>query len=88
MNSQMKPLSGLSALALVSALGFAQSPISTVPVTASAGMHQGHGLRSEGAGLLGCGNDYVVRFDDRGAHFTPVLGRDALAVAPLQLTLQ
>ena len=88
MNSSMNPIPGLSALALVGAMGLAQSPISTVPVTASAGMHQGHGLRSEGAALLGCGNDYVVRFDDRGAHFTPVLGRDAFAVAPLQLALQ
>lgn len=88
MNSAKNPLPGLSALALVCALGQAQSPISTVPVTPSSGMHQGHGLRVDGAGLLGCGNDYVVRFDGSGAHFTPVLGRDALAVAPLQLALQ
>lgn len=87
MNSPMHPLPGLSALALVGALGFAQSPISTVPVTASAGMRQGHGLRADGDGLLGCGNDYLVRFDGNGAQFTPVLGRDALAVAPLQLAL-
>ena len=87
MNSTMNTLPGLSALALVSALGFAQSPVSTVPVSASSGMHQGHGLRADGAGLLGCGNDYLVRFDGNGAHFTPVLGRDALAVAPLQLAL-
>ena len=88
MNSAMNPLPGLSALALLGALGFAQSPVSTVPVTASSSMRLGHGLRTDGDGLLGCGNDYVVRFDDRGAHFTPVLGRDALAVAPLQLALQ
>lgn len=88
MNSTKNLFPGLAVLALVNALGEAQAPVSTVPVTASAGMHQGHGLRRDGDGLLGCGNDYVVRFDGTGAHFTPVLGRDALAVAPLQLWLQ
>ncbi|MBL8725140.1 MAG: hypothetical protein JNK49_13910 [Planctomycetes bacterium] len=84
----MNPLPGLSALALFGALGCAQSPISTVPVTASSSMRLGHGLRADGDGLLGCGNDYVVRFDTSGAHFTPVLGADAPAVAPLRLALQ
>jgi hypothetical protein len=84
----MNPFPGLSALALVWCDGPRAVADLDRPVTASAGMHQGHGLRSEGAALLGCGSDYVVRFNDRGAHFTPVLGRDALAVAPLQLALQ
>lgn len=88
MKSTMNPLPGLSALALFGALGCAQSPISTVPVTASSSMRLGHGLRADGDGLLGCGNDYVVRFDTSGAHFTPVLGADAPAVAPLRLALQ
>lgn len=87
MKSTMNPLPGLSALALFGALGFAQSPVPTVPVTASSSMRLGHGLRTDVDGLLGCGNNYVVRFDGTGAHFTPVLGRDAHAVAPLQIAL-
>lgn len=88
MNSYKNVFSCLSALAFVGALGVAQSPVSAVPVTATTGMHTGHGLRVDGEGLLGCGNDYIARFDANGACFTPVLGRDALPVAPLQLALQ
>jgi hypothetical protein len=88
MHTHQHLFASLSALALVCALPVAQAPVSTAPVTATPGLQQGHGLRVDGEGLLGCGTDYLVRFDRDGAHFTPVLGRDAPAVAPLQITLQ
>lgn len=47
---------------------------------------RGHGLQTTAEGLLGTGSDYVVRFDQNGMHFVPVLGERA-ACAPLQLQL-
>jgi hypothetical protein len=91
MHSTKNLFPGLSALALVCALPPAQSPVLAAPTArteATPVFGTGHGLREDGAGLLGCGSDYLVRFDRGGAHFTPVLGQAAPAVAPLQLTLQ
>lgn len=88
MNSNHKLFESLSVLALTCALPLAQTPTAPTAVTTARGLQIGHGLREDGAGLLGCGSNYLVRFGADGAHFTPVLGRDAAAVAPLQLSLQ
>lgn len=83
-------LPGLAVAALSCAALSAQAPTSAaspVPVTATSALGTGHGLRIDGQDLLGCGSDYLVRFDRAGAHFTPVLGHEAPPVAPLQIGL-
>ena len=83
-------LPGLAVAALACAVLPAQAPAtaaSPVPVTATNALGTCHVLRIDGQDLLGCGNDYLVRFDRAGAHFTPVLGHEAPPVAPLQIGL-
>ena len=84
MNSQ-RFFSLLLAPALGSVVGFlgAQAP-NDAPSLAT--LTRGHGLQTTAEGLLGTGTDYVVRFDQNGMHFVPVLGERA-ACAPLQLQL-